>query len=109
MRFGRLRDEPFDDLVARQLRLFAEDEAELLAEAVEAERAWVGAGREAAEESYGDYQLVVDAIADALLSLRDTYAQSLAADTADGYRRAFASAVAKQYRRYASVVADLEP
>ena len=67
------------------------------------------AGRESAEESYGDYQLVVDAIADALLSLRDTYAQSLAADTADDYRRAFAAAVAKQYRRDASVVADLEP
>ena len=67
------------------------------------------AGRESAEESYGDYQLVVDAIADALLSLRDAYAQTLAADVADDYRHAFWTAVAKQYRRYASVVADLEP
>lgn len=66
-------------------------------------------GRESAEESYGDYQLVLDAIADALLSLRDTYAQTLAADTAHDYRHAFGAAVAKQYRRYASVVADLEP
>lgn len=109
MRFGRPPESPFADLVERQLRLFAEDESGLLEEATESEEAWVRAGRESAEESYGDYQLVVDAIADALLSLRDTYAQTLPAETADEYRRAFAVAVARQYRRYASVVADLEP
>jgi len=109
MRFGRSAAGPFAELVERQLRLFAEDEAALVEEAAESEEAWVRAGRESAEESYGDYQLVVDAIADALLSLRDTYAQTLPAETADEYRGAFAAAVAKQYRRYASVVADLEP
>lgn len=66
------------------------------------------AGRETAEEAYGDYQLVVDAIADRLLDVREAYAATLA-DDADAYRRAFASGAAKRFRRYASLVADLEP
>ena len=73
----RRRDAPFAELVERQLALFAEDEAELLAEAAEAEAAWIRAGRDTAEESYGDFQLVVDAIADRLLALRETYARTL--------------------------------
>ena len=45
------RRDPFDELVERQLALFAEDEAELLREAVDAEAVWVRAGREDAEEA----------------------------------------------------------
>ena len=107
MRLGR-RD-PLEDLVTRQLGLFAEDESELLSEAAEAEEAWVRAGRDTAEEAYGDYQLVVDAIADRLLDLRESYASTLGVDTLDAYRRAFAVGAAKRFRRYASLVADLEP
>jgi hypothetical protein len=103
------RRDPFAELVERQLALFAEDEAELLAEAVEAEDAWNRAGRDGAEEAYGDYQLVVDAIADRLLDLREGYAASLDDPQADEYRRAFAAAAARRFRRYASLVADLEP
>lgn len=107
----RLRrgEAPFAELVERQLALFAEDEAELLVEAAEAEDAWVRAGRDLAEESYGDFQLVVDAIADQLLALRETYAMTLEPDAATTYREAFATAAARRFRRYASVVADLEP
>jgi hypothetical protein len=105
----RGRDAPFTELVERQLALFAADEAELLDEAAEAEEAWVRAGRDTAEESYGDFQLVVDAIADQLLGLRDTYARTLDDDAASTYREAFAAGVARRFRRYASVVADLEP
>jgi hypothetical protein len=100
---------PLHDLVERQLALFAGDEADLLREADEAEAAWNAAGRDTAEEAYGDYQLVVDAIADRLLDLRETYAATLDGGTADEYRRAFASAAARRFRRYASLVADLEP
>ena len=107
MRLGR-RD-PLEDLVTRQLALFAEDESELLSEAAEAEQAWVRAGRDMAEEAYGDYQLVVDAIADRLLDLRESYASTLGVDTVDVYRRAFAVGASKRFRRYASLVADLEP
>ena len=99
---------PFDELVERQLALFAEDERELLDEATAAEAAWVGSGRETAEEAYGDYQLVVDAIADRLLDIREAYAATLASDTSDAYRRAFAAGATRRFRRYASLVADLE-
>ena len=100
---------PFDELVERQLTLFGEDEAELLREAVEAEAAWVQSGRDTAEEVYGDYQLVVDALADRLLDLREAYAATLSADVVDDYRRAFAAGAARRFRRYSSLVADLEP
>jgi hypothetical protein len=99
---------PFDELVERQLTLFAADDAELLREADEAEAAWDASGRDTAEEAYGDYQLVVDAIADRLLELRETYAATLDGETADAYRAAFAAGAARRFRRYASLVSDLE-
>ena len=105
----RLRRGRFDELVDRQLRLFSTDEAALLEEADEAEAAWVRAGRDEAEESYGDFQLVVDAIADRLLEVREAYASTLDEDATEGYRRAFHAKVASRFRRYSSVVADLEP
>ena len=68
----RLRRDRFGELIRRQLDLFVEDEVELLREAEEAERAYDNAEREVAEDAYGDYQLVLEAIADALADLRDT-------------------------------------
>jgi hypothetical protein len=105
----RRRRGRFDDLVDLQLDLFSADESALFAEADEAEAAWVRAGRDEAEESYGDFQLVVDAIADRLLEVREGYAATLDADATDEYRSAFHRAVARRFRRYSSVVADLEP
>jgi len=105
----RRRRGAFDELVSRQLALFDEDEATLLEEADEAEEAWIRSGRDEAEESYGDFQLVVDAIADRLLEIRDGYASTLDDDAAESYRLAFHAAVARRFRRYASLVADLEP
>ena len=104
----RLRRGPFDDLVERQLALFSSDERALLTEAAEAEEAWIRSGREDAEEAYGDFQLVVDAIADGLLELRDAYARTLEDDKADAYRRAFAAGVKRRFGRYPSLVADVE-
>jgi hypothetical protein len=105
----RRRRSRFDELVARQLALFEEDESALLDEADEAEALWIRSGRDEAEESYGDFQLVVDAIADRLIELRDTYAATLDADADEEYRRSFHRAAARRFRRYASLVADLEP
>jgi hypothetical protein len=105
----RLRRGAFDDVVERQLALFASDESALLAEADEAEEAWIRAGREDAEEAYGDYQLVVDAISDGLLELREAYAATLPDDNVDAYRRAFAAGVRRRFGRYRSVVSDVEP
>jgi hypothetical protein len=104
----RLRRGPFDELVERQLSLFVDDERELLLEADEAESAWIRSDRESAEEAYGDFQLVVDAIADRLVETRDTYARTLADDKADEYRRAFAAGVKRRLGRYPSVVSDVE-
>jgi hypothetical protein len=50
----------------------------------------------------------VDAIADRLLDLRESYAATLDSETADAYRAAFAAGAARRFRRYASLVADLE-
>ena len=106
MKFRRKRR--FDDLVDRQLDLFAVDDAELLAEAAEAESAWNSSGAGSAEEAYGDYQLVVDAIADRLLDIRESYAHSLDEDAADEYRDTFTRTASRRYRRYATLLADLD-
>jgi hypothetical protein len=106
VRFGRRSR--FHDLVERQLDLFATDEAELLAEAAAAEDAWSSATAETAEEAYGDYQLVVDAIADRLLDIRETYARALDDDASDEYSTAFTRAATRRFRRYATLLADLD-
>jgi hypothetical protein len=104
--FGRRNR--FDELVERQLGLFAEDERDLLREADEAEEAWNRAGRDGAEEAYGDYQLVVDALADRLLDVRESYAGTLDDGAASAYRAAFNRAAGKRYKRYTSLLADLD-
>lgn len=106
MRFRR--SGRFHDLVQRQLDLFAADDADLLAEAAEAEAAWNSAPAEAAEEAYGDYQLVVDAIADRLLDIRETYAHALDSEAASEYAAEFTSEATRRFRRYATLLADLD-
>lgn len=103
-----LRRKRFDDLVRRQLDLFAEDEAELLEEARAAENAWTGAAADEAEEHYGDYQLVVDAIGDRLYELRETYAALLAPALAAEYRARFDRAARRRFGRYAAFLEELE-
>ena len=103
MRLGR---RPFGDLVRRQLDLFAADEAALLAEAVTAERAWQQAGRDEAEEAYGDWQLVADAIAERLLDLRETYASTLTDDVADAYRVSFEREARKRFPRFVALLGE---
>lgn len=106
MRLGRRGR--FYELVQHQLDLFAADEAELLTEAADAEGAWNAASADDAEEAYGDYQLVVDAIADLLLEIRETYARTLDDATAAEYTAEFTRGATQRYRRYASLLADLD-
>jgi hypothetical protein len=96
----------FHDVVRRQLEIFAEDEAELLAEAANADAAWTNASREESEELYGDYQLVVDAVGEHLYNVREAYASTLAADTADEYRAAFDAAALKRFRQLAALLEE---
>jgi len=102
-----LRRSRFHDLVDRQLDLF-ESETDLLAEAAEADAAWSRAEADESEELYGDYQLVVDAISDALLEIRETYAATLDADTAEEYRAEFGKAARKRFGRVASPLQEDE-
>lgn len=99
----------FDELVSRQLDLFGEDERELFEEASAADEAQTQAGRDEAEELYGDYQLVVDEIAERLLDVRETYAATLAPDVADDYRVAFTREARTRFRRYSDLLVDVEP
>ncbi len=103
MNFGR---RPFTDLVRRQLDLFAQGEAALLAEAREAETAWQRTGRNEAEEAYGDWQLVADTIAEQLLDLRETYAATLDETVAATYRDVFGRQARKRFPRFVALLDD---
>ena len=92
----------FGDLVRRQLDLFETDEADLLTEASQADAAWTGADREEAEELYGDYQLVADAVGERLYDVREAYASTLDEAAADEYRTAFDRAARKRFGALAS-------
>lgn len=100
------RHRRFRDLAERQLDLFAEDEAELLAEAEAADAAWTAADAEEAEERYGDYQLVADAIGEALYDIRETYAATLEERDADEYRATFDRAARRRFGRLASFLGE---
>lgn len=91
------RRDRFGELVARQLDLFAEDEAELLREADEALLSYDAAACMEAEEAYGDYQLVLEAVGDRLAELRETYAGTLAGGARDTYAKAFDRAARKRF------------
>ena len=96
----------FHDVVGRQLDLFETDETSLLAEATEADAAWTHASRDESEELFGDYQLVVDELAERLLEIRESYAASLEEPTADDYRAAFNRAASNRFRRYAALLRE---
>jgi len=100
------RKRRFGDLVGRQLDLFAADESTLLSEARDAETAWNEADRDSAEERYGDLQLVLDAIGDRLLDLRETYAATLDDEAAGQYRAAFGRAARKRFGVAAAILTD---
>lgn len=105
MKLGRGR---FHDLVDTQLDLFAADEAPLLAEAAEADAAWTTGDRDETEELYGNYQLVVDELADRLYETRESYAGTLDEKTAEEYRTAFNRAAMKRFRRFAGLLGEDE-
>lgn len=103
------RGRRFRELVQRQLDLLAEDEAELLAEAEEADARWTHADRDESEELYGDYQLVVDAIGERLYDVRETYARTLDEDVRTAYRTTFDRAASERFPRYTAFLEDEHP
>ena len=90
----------FAELIARQLDLFVRDNLDLLEACDEAERAYDRAGREDAEERFGDYQELVETGTEILADLRDNFASTLDETAADDYEDAFNRAVVKRLPRF---------
>ena len=90
---GRAR---FADVIRTQLDLFEDEHARLLVRVEEARRAYDRAGVEAAEEAYGEYMDLAEEAEDALLELRDRYAETMAARDRRVYEREFWRAAEKR-------------
>jgi hypothetical protein len=88
-------------VISRQLELFEREQADLIRECEEAERAYDRAPRDEAEERYGDYLDLVESGTELLADLRDNYARSLDEDAAEEYEQAFNRAVQKRLPRFA--------
>ena len=93
----RFRRDPFGDVIARQLDLFVEDEADLLEECREKFRSYERAPREDAEEAYGDFVDAVETATEALAEMRDRFGRTLEEDAAEAYEDAFNRAVRKRW------------
>jgi len=93
----RLRRDPFRDVIARQLDLFVEDEADLLEECREKFRVYNSADREDREEAYGDFSDVIETATEALADMRDRFARTLDEDAAETYEDSFNRAVRKRW------------
>ena len=93
----RLRRDPFRDVIARQLDLFVEDEADLLEECREKFRVYNSADREDREEAYGDFSDAVETATEALADMRDRFGRTLDDDAAETYEESFNRAVRKRW------------
>lgn len=96
----RLRRDPFRDVIARQLDLFVEDEADLLEECRQKFSAYDRAPREDAEEMYGDWVDVVEAATEALADMRDRFGRTLDEEAAEAYEESFNRAVRKRWPEF---------
>ena len=92
----RGRRRRFGDLVGRQIELFVSDNANLLARVDAAQRAYDRAGADDSEELFGDYMDLVEEAEEELLSLRDHYAEGMAARDRRDYEREFYRAAEKR-------------
>jgi hypothetical protein len=93
----RLRRDPFRDLIARQLDLFVDDEADLLEDCRDKFRIYNNADREDREEAYGDFSDAVETATEALADMRDRFARTLDEDAAETYEDSFNRAVRKRW------------
>ncbi len=89
----------FADVIDSQLALFVRDHADVLQDVDMRLRAYNDAGRDEAEELYGDYVDAVETGTELLADLRDHYAQTL--EEPDRYLAEFNRAVARQLPEFA--------
>jgi hypothetical protein len=90
----------FVELVERQLDLFVEEHAGLLADVEAALTAYDRAPRDEAEERYGDFVDLVETGTDELIDIRDNYAATLDPDVAGEYCEVFNDLVRRQLPRF---------
>jgi hypothetical protein len=93
----RLRRNPFGDVIARQLDLFVEDEADLLEECRDRFRVYNRADREDREKAYGDFVDAVETATEALADMRDRFARTLDEGAAETYEDVFNRAVRRRW------------
>lgn len=91
----------FGELIDRQLDLFAQDNTELFERAADAEVEYRAAAREEAEERFADLQDVLTEGTEALVEVRETYAETLDGETAAEYEAAFDFAVLRRFPQFA--------
>jgi hypothetical protein len=96
----------FGDVIARQLDLFEQDNADLLERIADAREAYDDAPRDEAEETFADYQDLVSEGTEALAELRDNYAATLDVGAAGEYAAAFNLAVLRRFGDLALELAD---
>jgi hypothetical protein len=93
----RLRRDPFRDVIARQLDLFVEDEADLLEQCRDKFRAYDRADREDREEAYGDFSDAVETATETLADMRDRFKRTLDEEAAEAYEDSSNRAVRKRW------------
>jgi hypothetical protein len=91
----------FAEVIGRQLELFEQDNAGLIRDCEDAERAYDASPRDKAEERYGDYVDLVETGTELLADLRDHFAATLAEPASEEYEDEFNRAVAKRLPRFA--------
>lgn len=97
----------FAEVIARQLDLFEEQDAEFLRRVDEAERAYDDADREDAEEVYGRFQELVEHGTEALGEMRDAYAATLDEADTDEYVAEFNQTVIDRMPRFGLEIEDV--
>ena len=90
----------FEDLIDRQLALFERERAGLIGDTDAALDAYNEAGRQEAEERYGDFLDLVETAQDELVEIRESYAETLDERVADEYRDSFNRRVRKRLPRF---------
>ena len=93
--FGRKRQ--FDELIERQLDIFATEHADDLKEIAEARARWRRSDVADSEEAFGDEQDRIEWAAEELETMADAYARTLDEDGAIAYRAALLKRLRKRY------------
>jgi hypothetical protein len=90
----------FREVIARQLDLFLEEQADVIEECDERLAAYNAADRDEAEELYGDYVDAVDTGTEILADMRDRFGSTLEETDAEQYEDEFNRAVRKRLPRF---------